>query len=87
MVCRTDLCRLLIMLLCQSSIVLLFSKLMGQKNRKLTFLCTEGSGAGGCWVNTVLSVYVKAPVPSITDSKAKHPLVTSLWSFEWKLFL
>lgn len=45
----------------------LSSELIGWKNRKLAFLHTEGSEAGGPWVSAVLSelsVSTKAPLPS-----------------------
>lgn len=42
----------------------LSSELIGWKNRKLAFLHTEGSEAGGHWVSAVLSVPAKAPLPS-----------------------
>lgn len=61
--CVLDVCRVLIVLLCQSWFVLLSSKLMGKKNRKLAFLYTEVRGEGGRQVNAVLSLSAKVPVP------------------------
>lgn len=46
------------------SLCFLFSKWMVQKNRKLSFLYTDGSGSGGCQVNTLLSLTAMSPVLS-----------------------
>lgn len=49
----------------------LFSKPMGQKNRKLPFLCTEDSRSGGHQVNTLLSLSAEAPV-SLSSCESKQ---------------
>ena len=51
----------------------LSSKPMGQKNRKLAFLCAEGSGAAGRQVITLLSLSAKAPVTSDRQYRQTYP--------------